>query len=257
MRERRCPFSLTSWRTVSPWPRIALRAIVPRRSLRGPAVQSSRGHACSVGFSFNDGGMHPGEQLPRNCHGGRFATCAFGDPQEDSLHVLVVADGRPGRLLQYPPQVARSRLGDVSYPLFTTRGVDARIETRVAADRLGPSESPEVADFGNHRGGRDERHAWEAGQDSIDLTKKIPSYHFTHRSFHLGDLPLGESERIKALPKHLHVPGRQLLSLGLEVTNQSIALHACGARPVVGIHDRLHPMQDASVLPREAVAVAR
>jgi hypothetical protein len=117
MRERRCPFSLTGSRTVSPWPRIALRAIVPRRSLRGPAVQSLRGEACSVGFSFDYGGMHPGEQLPRDRHGGRLATCAFGDPQEDPLHVLVVADGRPGCLLQYPAQVRGAGLGDVPDPL--------------------------------------------------------------------------------------------------------------------------------------------
>ena len=39
------------------------RAIVPLRSLRGPAVQLSRGNACSIGFSFDDGDVHPGEQL--------------------------------------------------------------------------------------------------------------------------------------------------------------------------------------------------
>ncbi len=113
------------------------RAIVPRRSLRGPAVQLSRGNACSIGFSFVDGHPHPSQQLSRDRHGGRLAAGAFGDPQEDPLHVLVVADGGPGRLLQDPPQVARSGLGDVTDPLLSSRGIDARIESRVAADRLG------------------------------------------------------------------------------------------------------------------------
>ena len=121
---------------------------------------------------------------------------------------------------------AESGLGDVTDPLLSSRGIDSRIESRVAADRLGVGEPLKVADLGDHRGGRDERHAWEAGQNSIDLTERIPLHHLTDRSFHLGDLPLGERERIDALPEHLHVPARQLLSLGLEVTNQSVALHA-------------------------------
>ena len=52
------------------------------------------------------------------------------------------------------------------------------------------------------------------------------------------------------------MPGREFFSLGLEVTDQSVALKPFRAGPVVSVHDRLHSAQHAGVLPREAVAVA-
>ena len=76
-------------------------------------------------------------------------------------------------------------------------------------------------------------------------------------SLGLVDLPLGERQLIDALPEHGDVPGRELFSLGLEVADQPVALEPRRARPVVGVHDRLHAAQHAGVLPREAVAMPR
>ena len=204
----------------------AARAVVPRVSLRGPAVQSSRGRACSVRFSFDDGAVHPGQKLAGDGHRGRLVAAALGDSQEDAPHVFIGADGGPGRLLQNPPQIGRAGLGDMADPLFSSRGEHPRIESGIAADRLGIGESLEVADFRDHGGGGHERHAGEAHQNLIHLAEQVAPNHFADGPLGLVHLPLGERKLINALPEHLHVPGRQLLALPLEVTDQTVALHA-------------------------------
>ena len=141
-------------------------------------------------------------------------------------HVFIGADGGPGRLLQNPPQIGRAGLGDMADPLFSSRGEHPRIESGIAADRLGIGESLEVADFRDHGGGGHERHAGEAHQNLIHLAEQVAPNHFADGPLGLVHLPLGERKLINALPEHLHVPGRQLLALPLEVTDQTVALHA-------------------------------
>jgi len=175
------------------------RAVVPRTSLRGPAVQLSRGNACSVRFSFVDGTPHPGQKLSRDGHGGRLAAAALGDPQEHAPHMLVGADGGPGCLLQDPPQVARAGLGDVSDALFSSRGVDPRIESGEAADRLGVLEPAEVADFGDHGRGGELRDAGEAQQNLTYFTESFAADHFTDGSLGLVDLPMERAQRLVAV----------------------------------------------------------
>ena len=233
------------------------RAIIPRTSLRGPAVQSSRGRACSVGFSFDDGTPHPSQHFAGDGHGGRFAAAPLGDSQEDASDVFVGANRGPSGLLQDPPQLGRAGLGDVPDPLFSSRREDPRIESGETANRLAMGEAAEIADFRDHRGGRDQRHAGETRQDSIHLPERITLDHFADGPLGLGDLPLGERQLIDALPEHGDVPRRQLRSLGLEITDQPVALEPRRARPVVGVHETLDAAQHAGVLPREAVAVPR
>ena len=76
------------------------------------------GYCMGGGYALAAAGNFPDRVVAAaSYHGGRLATCAFGDPQEDPLHVLVVADGRPGYLLQYPAQVRGAGLGNVPDPL--------------------------------------------------------------------------------------------------------------------------------------------
>ena len=241
----------------------AARSVVPRHSLRGPAaVQRSRGGSaqagtpCSVGFSFADGAVHPSEHLSRDGHGGCFAAAAFGNSQEDASYVFIGANGGSGRLLQNPAQIGRASFSNVAVPLVSSRGKDAGVETGVAANRFGVSEAAEVAHLGDHGRCGELRHAGEAQQNSIRLAEQVALDQLADGPLGLLHLPLGERERIDALPEHLHVPRRQLGALRLQVTDQPVAPDPRRTKSVIGLHDRLHSMQDASVLTREAGAVA-
>jgi prepilin-type N-terminal cleavage/methylation domain-containing protein/prepilin-type processing-associated H-X9-DG protein len=237
----------------------ATRAIVPRTSLRGPAVQSSSGsrHAAAIRFSFHDGDPHPSQQFASDGHGGRLAAAAFGDSQEDPSHLVVGTNRGPSGLLQDPPQLGRAGLGDVPDSLLAARGEDSRVESGEAANRLAVREAAEVADFRDHRGGGDQRHAGEARENGVHVAELFALDHFADGPLGLGDLPLGERQLVDALPEHGDMPGGQLFSLGLEVTDQSVAREPRRARPVVGVQDALHATKHPRVLPREAVAVSR
>ena len=236
----------------------AARAIVPRTSLRGPAVQYSSGlsrGAAAVRFSFHDGDPHPRQHFASDGHGGRFAAAPLGDPQEDTSYLFVGTNRGPSGLLQDPAQLGRAGLGDVPDPLFSSRGKDPRVESGKAANCLALGEAAEVADFRDHGGGRDQRHAGEARENRVHLAELFALDHFADDALGLGDLPLGERQLVDTLPEHGHVPGWQLLCLGFQVADQAVGLEPRRAKSVVGVHDALDAAQNAGVLPREAVAM--
>ncbi len=184
------------------------RAIVPRPSLRGPAVQSSSGsrHASSVRFSFDDGDPHPSQHFASDGHGGRLAAAALGDPQEDASHLVVGANRGPGGLLQDPPQLGEPVLAMCPIRCFPpeakTRGLSPAkrpIALRWVKRRKSPTSAITVAAVTSATPGKLVKNPYTSWNESR-------SNHFADGPLGLGDLPLGERQLIDALPEHRHVP---------------------------------------------------
>ena len=234
------------------------RAVVPQQSLRGPAVQYFSGsNITAVSFSFQDGTPHPSRQFTGNGHCGRLAAAVFGSAQEDLSNMFIGTKGSPSGLLQYPTQLRRTGLGDVSDPLFSSRGEHAGVQASETANRFGMREAGEVSDFRQHRGCGNHRHTGKTDQDVIGTVKRFSSNDLGHRPFGMSDLSLGERELVDTVPEYGDMPGGQLRTLGFDVTNQPVALQTIGTRPVVGVHDRLDATEHADMLPRETVTMSR